>query len=216
MKCAGSGASKRSNRMQPAVPDSRTIVLQTRDPEKLEAVWDELRRRMLLHCDDRFIKEYFGGLRHILRELVFNAIKANLKRIYLEELRGRRIDEAGMSADFVRNFRERLHEDPQSLMESVRRSAYRVQVRFDNEPAGFNITVENNSDILPGERSRVEQVLRGEAGEFDPAGDPDAEGGGLGLHMIRTILENTGLGISSLSFEAGPERTVFRLRVIAH
>ncbi len=198
------------------VPDSRTITLQSRDSEKLESVWDELRRRLLLHCDDRFIKAYFGGLRHVLRELVFNALKANLKRIYLEELRSSGVQEDGLSSNFIRRFRQRLQEDPHSLMQKAEQSSYRVQVRFFSEQTGFHIVIENNSEILPVERSRVEDVLNGRGLEFDPAAEPDAEGGGLGLHMIRTILENSGLGMSSLRFDAGPGRTAFTLRVSAH
>lgn len=191
------------------------IILRSRDEAKLDEIWHQLRTHLAHHNPGL----PYSPVQHILRELVFNSIKANLKRIFIEE--------PGNNEDLARalvDFREALEGQAAALLAKAEASHRFVSVRFSaraqEDPAGgFEVSVSNNTEMLPAERELVERLLYSD----EPKGAPEApsgesasgEGGGLGLRMVRRILQNSGLGLKALQYETVPSKTVFILRVPA-
>ena len=188
------------------------IELRSKDEQKLDAIWAQLREHLTRHNPAL----PFSPLHHVVRELVFNSIKANLKRIFLEA--------DGAAPDF----REALESFSPELLAKAEASNHVVRVRFEGRaaagrtdagPGGFEVSVFNNTEMLPGERELVDRLLYSDVQTDEPSGptgeSASGEGGGLGLRMVRKILQNCGLGPEALRYETGPLRTVFTLRVPA-
>jgi hypothetical protein len=163
---------------------------------------------------DRFLRAYkreawTAPVVHIVRELVFNSLKANIKRLFLEE-RGRVELE-----DLLPAFREALETHPDDLLQALGSSKFYVEVELSPGSAGFVVTVRNNAEMLAAERSIVDRILSGKETYADPSDALDQlrEGGGLGLRMIRRMLDSAGLGPAALTYSSGSGITEFRLAV---
>lgn len=183
----------------------RTIALQEKNAARLESIWETLRDFL----DARGQSELYPPLQHVIRELVFNGLKANLKRVFLEE-RG--------AGEPLPEFRAVLEVMPPELAERLRASGRAVEVQFAPGPDGdFTVEVANDCAMLPEEREAVEALLFGPPGGHEDEASGEAtrgrEGGGLGLRMARKILENSGLGVGRLAYSSAEGRTSFRLRV---
>lgn len=193
--------------------ESIEIELRSKDEQKLEEIWAHLKS----HLGEHNPGLPYSPLQHILRELVFNSIKANLKRIFIEE-KG-----AADPAVAALDFREALETVSPDLLKKAEASDRYVRVRFvgvSQAPGGFEISVFNNTEMLPGERELVDRLLYtdeqvGEEAEAPSGESVSGEGGGLGLRMVRKILQNCGLGHGALQYETSPARTAFILRVPA-
>ncbi|MCR9143787.1 MAG: hypothetical protein NXI24_16185 [bacterium] len=189
------------------------IELRSKDDQKLEEIWAQLKRHLAAANPEL----PYSPIEHIVRELVFNSIKANLKRIFLEEQGGQ--SENGAAA---LDFREALENVSPELMQKAEASDRYVRVRFADlktGAGGFEVTVVNNTEMLPGEKELVDRLLFTDdqvGPEEAPSGESvSGEGGGLGLRMVRKILHNCGLGQSALRYETADARTAFTLRVPA-
>ncbi|MEQ9364983.1 MAG: hypothetical protein RIF32_12100, partial [Leptospirales bacterium] len=121
------------------------------------------------------------------------------------------------------DFREALENVSPELLRKAEASERYVRVRFagiSQAPGGFQVSVVNNTEMLPAERELVERLLYTDeqVGEDQaaPSGESESgEGGGLGLRMVRKILDNCGLGQSALKYETSDARTAFTLHVPA-
>ncbi len=187
------------------------IELRSKDEQKLEEIWQHLKNHLGQHNPGL----PYSPMQHILRELVFNSIKANLKRIFIEE--------NGQDAVAL-EFREALENISPQLLQKAEASDRYVRVRFSGvaqTPGGFEVSVMNNTEMLPAERELVDRLLYtdehvDEQESEEPSGESvSGEGGGLGLRMVRKILQNCGLEQTALQYESSASRTVFFLRVPA-
>ena len=179
------------------------IILKSRDEAKLEEIWTALRENIERHNS----AAPFSPMQHVLRELVFNGIKANLKRIFHEE----GLESAGVA---VPDFHEALESFSPDLLNKAEQGNRQVRVRFADGGSGFEIRVINDAAMSVEERQMVESLLNSEM----PAGAPDGvsqsgEGGGLGLRMVQRILLNCGLGQDALHYESDQNTTTFTLRI---
>ncbi len=182
-----------------------TFEFRSRDERELDKLGAELGRFLQAYKRE----SWTGPLTHIVRELVFNSLKANIKRLFLEE-RGRTALD-----DLLPAFREALETRPDELLAALGRSPYCVQVELSPGPDGFLVTVRNNAEMLAAERSIVDRILSGQENYTDPAEALERlrEGGGLGLRMVRRMLSSAGLGPAALTYSSGPGITEFRLAV---
>lgn len=182
-----------------------SFEFRSRDTDRLDQLARELRRFLRAYKREAWA----APLVHIVRELIFNSLKANIKRLYLEE-RGRTDLE-----ELLPEFREALETRPDELLQALARSRYAVQVELSPGPEGFLVTVRNNAEMLAAERAIVDRILSGQENYTDPSDALERfrEGGGLGLRMIRRMLSSAGLGPAALTYASGPDLTEFRLTV---
>ncbi len=182
------------------------IELRSKDDAKLAEIWSQLREYLAAHNPGL----PYSPFEHIVRELVFNSIKANLKRIFLEQ--------NGEGAVDAPDFREALENFSPELLQQAESSQYHVRVRFAALPAegGFEVSVENNTAMLPAEKQLVDRLLSADPAHDASSGESaSGEGGGLGLSMVGKILQNCGMERSALQYESNQASTQFRLRVPA-
>ena len=139
----------------------------------------------------------------IIREIIFNAFKANLKRIYFENsgisiTDTEKYDEhmAGFKDDFLYNLDE-IRSD--ILMQNK----YHISVTFNISGKQINFSVFNNVTIIEEEfkriRDRIEQSknFQNLADAYNDVYD-STEGAGLGLVLMIFLLRNSGIGADNL------------------
>lgn len=149
--------------------------------------------------------EMHSPIRAVLTEILNNAFKANLKRLFFQE----------NGYDFLKDyeagnkaFRSLIHENQVATEKLSTRIQLPTSVHFECSAAGLSIRVHNQTPIHPLERKVVESILRDDISELNrPL--TEAEGGGLGLKMVRYLMANLGLGIHVLQFDSDREGTAF-------
>lgn len=132
------------------------------------------------------------------KELIINATKANMKRVFFDE---QGID-ALIPSEYDRGmalFREQLTEH---MMQHHRRAfvdrGYRITATFYYTSKVLNIKVKNNYPLLPREEQRIrEKFQRAESFtsllDFYMAHADDTEGAGLGITMVGLLLDESGI-----------------------
>ncbi|MBN8216695.1 MAG: HDOD domain-containing protein [Spirochaetes bacterium] len=156
---------------------------------------------------------------YILRELVTNGDKANLKRAHFQilGLDPTRVQdyEKGM-ASFHTALRTRLDEyraHPAAL-------ALQVHVEFQVSQGALTMVVTNPCSLLPQERARIEERLtsahaaQGLMDSWKKVSD-NAEGAGIGLLMVVFMLRNIGVADQACRFhlEPGAPETTVRVTI---
>lgn len=157
--------------------------------------------------------EVSKSLNYVTRELIHNAVKANMKRVFINEnsfIEGENI---------VEKFRDALAFDSEALAEKLKQSDMFVKIEFiDMKLSGLLLRVQNNADMRPEEIEFVDSVINAKEEKdweynLDKEDKGHREGGGIGLRSIMTILKKTGLSGDSLSYSSGNGKTVFELHV---
>ncbi len=154
----------------------------------------------------------------IIKELISNAVKANLKRIYFEssELD---IDNPAHYRKGMETFKEYVFQSQKSkILSLLNESKYAVKVTFSASNDIIQINVKNNIAILEPElkkiKSRVSKAYRYNniAEAFEDVLD-DSEGAGLGLIMALMLLKNSGFPRDSFSIEQHETGTLASLNI---
>ena len=151
-------------------------------------------------------------LHYVIRELVYNAVKANMKRIFLAE--HHQLEDEKV----VEEFRNALASEVEALMQQLADSDLSIKVQFvDMKSAGLLVRVHNSADMRPEEIEFVDSVIHSSKEEdWENSLDTQEghrEGAGLGLRSVMRILRQAGLGSDSLSYSTGTGETVFELHV---
>lgn len=154
----------------------------------------------------------------VVKELLINATKANLKRIFFLE-KGLDIRD---EEDYKRGallYREALVEDV-ALSHGVRAREMNHSVvtdfRFRDE--GLRIQMINTAEMAPQEEERLRRKLE-KAMQYDSMLDfymdnaDDTEGAGLGLAMIVTMLKSEGIDPSYFRLFTKDEKTIARVEI---
>lgn len=150
--------------------------------------------RYLENYDLTYIK---NQIINIVKELVNNAIKANLKRIFFK-LKELDINKTEDYRKGMENFKEDAYEGADDYFEKLEKSNLVVRVSFKCTDAYLYVNVINNVPILDTEISKINARIKkaykykdiSEA--FDEVLD-DSEGAGLGLIMALMIFKNIGM-----------------------
>lgn len=133
----------------------------------------------------------------VFRELIQNAMKANMKRVWFNkmELDIRNEDDYRKGMQKFRN----VAYHPELLKDNLLASRYRIVIKMRRREDGFEIDIVNNARIAPGElrrlKNRVHKAL--ECENFTEAYENmyDAtEGAGLGIILTMMLLRNSGVG----------------------
>jgi HD-like signal output (HDOD) protein len=171
--------------------------------------------RYLEHYDLEYIKIQ---IINIVKELIHNAVKANLKRLFfrLKELDITRTEDyrAGMET-----FKEEIFNgDNREYTEMLGRTGMVVRVSFKTTDDYLYISVINNVPILDAELSKINARIkkayryRDITEAFDDVLD-DSEGAGLGLIMALMIFKNIGMPPDSFRLYRKDELTVAAIAI---
>jgi putative nucleotidyltransferase with HDIG domain len=156
--------------------------------------------KILSRCDKLYLYE---ALEPVVRELVQNAAKANMKRLYFESMNLDIADEA----DYEKGMREfkKVAYHPELLKDKLLNSTYRIVLKIRKTDAGMDIDIINNARIRPRELVRLEYRIEkaGQCRNFTEAYEnvfDTTEGAGLGIILSAMLLKNAGMDVSIITF----------------
>lgn len=139
----------------------------------------------------------------IIREIVFNAFKANLKRLYFHKS-GVDLNDKKKYTILMQNFKdEYLYKLDEIEEEITSQDNYHIQINFKKSDNSLKITIFNNVTIIEEEYNRIKTRLE-QAKKYQNLADAyndiyDAtEGAGLGLALMVFLLKNSGIGVDNL------------------
>ncbi|MDD4737592.1 MAG: hypothetical protein PHP44_15945, partial [Kiritimatiellae bacterium] len=139
----------------------------------------------------------FDHVSYCLQELIDNAVKANLKRIYFQE-QELRIDQAREYEHGMRLFKDSLLNHREHYLEQLEPHGLWVTVGYRYRKEMLEICVENNTPILDAELKKIhDRIDRARIYEtlpeiFEDITD-DSESAGLGIVMLCMILRRLGV-----------------------
>lgn len=180
-------------------------------PQRTQEYMALMLSKYLEECE---LTDYFNKLNFCLSEVLFNAVKANLKRVYFEEMH-LDINNAEDYEKGMKTFRKDTLSNKSHYFEKLREKDLYVLLSFKIDDGNLIIEVRNNSLITEFEYKRVKEKMAGFHNLEDFA-SPDitideTEGAGLGIRTILLALESFGLpGDHYQLFTEGNE-TVARL-----
>lgn len=142
------------------------------------------------------IESYYHKLNYCLSEILVNAIKANMKRIYFQE-HNLSIDNPADYETGIKGFRNEMLNKKAYYLERLRNSSLYVIYSLKFEDNRLIIEVRNNSVMTEAEIERVKECIK-KAGAYNPANLLDeqideTEGAGLGIKSIILTLRSFGL-----------------------
>lgn len=135
----------------------------------------------------------------VLSELIQNAVKANLKRVFFTSRHNNFKSDSHASEQFG----EALAADAGALLSLLKNAPLSVRVEIFAKQK-VEIHVFNSTQMNASETKRVRQALQGKRVK--------GEGAGIGLGMCARLLD--GIGIKKgLSFQSNKNGTLFRLKI---
>ncbi len=178
-----------------AVKESKELYIQFYflTPE-VESNLMRILHRFLERYDLLYMKDV---LYTVLKELVNNAIKANLKRVYFSK-KGIDIDDKTSYRNGMETFKDETYGAEKSEFEELKTSKKIVRVSFIAHSDKMIIHVINNSPILEEELAKVDARSK-KAYKYDDISEAfndvldDSEGAGLGLIMAMMLFKSIGL-----------------------
>ncbi len=141
----------------------------------------------------------------VVREIVLNAVKANVKRVFFKKLK-LDINDPGEYENGMIKFKD-VVSDLEFMKKELTGTDYRVVFKAKKVDNGFVFQLINNSKILPKEAERIRARLQNAAGSrnfaeaYEKSYDP-SEGAGIGIILIILLLRNAGIGADSFKFIA--------------
>ena len=188
-----------------------TIIFKSFKPS-VEAQIIKIIHRYLAKYDILYIKDVVVVA---TKELINNAVKANLKRIYFYEKR-LNIEEISDYRNGMERFKSEVFQDDsfqEEYIDKLEQSKLKVGVLFKPDSENLILTVKNNSKILDAElnkvKTRVEKAIKyTDISEvFDDVLD-DSEGAGLGLMMSIMMMKNSGFKSNAYTIKTDDKNTI--------
>lgn len=155
-------------------------------------------------------------LYQVVMELIGNAIKANIKRIYFERM-GLCIDDPEDYARGIEGFSTAYPAiDRENYARAMQDLDLHVSLEIDLDARRLLIFVENNTVLVPEEENRIRAKLAGamdvkDVMEFFKAYGDDLEGRGLGLAMIVFLIRDLGFPAEHFRVFKTDSRTIARI-----
>lgn len=180
-------------------------------PKKTHEYMSLLLSKYLTECG---LTECYNKMDYCLSEILFNAVKANVKRLYFQE-KNLDINNASDYEEGMKTFRDDSIQNKQHYMEKLRSSDYYItySLKIDNDKV--IIEVRNNSVMTPIEAKRVKEKIAQShaftAEEMDKNIIDETEGAGLGIRSIMLTLESFGLPGDHYQLYTEGKETVARL-----
>ena len=178
-----------------AIKDDKEIYIQFYSlTSAVESSVIKLLHRFLEHNDLLYLKDM---LLTVLKELINNAIKANLKRLFFNE-KDLDITKPECYNKGMETFKDETYTDKSLGVEKLIPAKLVVRVSFISRNGKLQLYVINNSPILDEElekikvRTKKASMYTDISEAFDDVLD-DSEGAGLGLIMALMLFKNAGL-----------------------
>lgn len=153
----------------------------------------------------------------ILRECILNAIKANSKRLFFQ------INNADISNEEQYNkIMEKFHSsvvgDFSSIQKNLIESKYKVHINYARKETSLQITIKNNTAILPKEQKRITERYNNaqKYNDFSEAYEnmyDETEGAGLGIILTVMLLKNAGIPSNNFSISSDGKNTYTRILI---
>jgi HD-like signal output (HDOD) protein len=181
----------------------------------VESVVIRIIHRYLEEYDILFMK---NPILAVVKELLNNAVKANIKRLYFKNknLDITKIDDYRKGME---SFKAEVYQkENDELLEKLEKSNLVVRISFKTSKEHIHINVINNIPILEQElkkvRARITKAYKYNdiTDAFDDVID-DSEGAGLGLIMAMMLFKNAGLPADSFQIYRKDELTIATLSI---
>jgi putative nucleotidyltransferase with HDIG domain len=171
---------------------------------------------LLVKVLSRVDKVYlYDSLESVLRELIQNAVKANIKRLWFKSLY-LDINDPDDYQEGISKFKSVAYH-PELMKDMLLESSYRIIVKIRKGDKGIEIDVVNNARIVSCEMDRLRNRLKKakECKNFAEAYEnmyDSSEGAGLGIILTVLLLKNAGLDVDL--FNVAVEDDSFRVSIV--
>jgi putative nucleotidyltransferase with HDIG domain len=165
-------------------------------------------------------EEYMSTLSYILRELVNNGDKANLKRAHFLKL-GLDITKYNEYQAGIKTFKDSFTTNTEEYYTIADTEGYFVEVNLLNTSKVFSISVINSNPLMDEEKRRITDKLRQAARftnveEVFASGLDQTEGGGFGLILVVLMLRKIGIDENSLKVHDNENFTRVEIEIPLH
>ncbi len=173
--------------------------------------------RFLLQLDVISIRD---SVLAAVKEMVTNAIKANVKRVYFHATNKNILNEEEYN-EKMNDFKRDYLEERDLYEEGLIKHNYGVFVSFVHNKSLMRIRIMNNIQLAPEEIKRIQfridraRTYNDLAEAFMDASN-EQEGAGLGLIMTLMMLKNDGLSDSAFKFDSVGNKTMFTIDIPAY
>ncbi len=156
-------------------------------------------------------------LSYCVKELISNAQKANVKRVYFEE-NGLQISRREDYDRGMKSFLEAISENLEHFVQKLRERRLWIDVVFHTYQTAFTIAVRNSALLTSVEQARIrDRIVRARAFHsffeaLETAVD-NTEGAGLGIMVLLQFLKRIGLGEKALSIRSIEGKTVSSITI---
>jgi putative nucleotidyltransferase with HDIG domain len=159
----------------------------------------------------------FQYLSYILKEMVGNANKANLKRVFFFQ-KDLNIKSNIHYEEGMKTFKDEINENYKLYQSIAEQRGYFIKINLFTKDNDLIISVINNVSMIPIEKERIESKLK-KASKFKSIEDAlsdgidQTEGAGLGLILTALMLRKFGLDESVLKIDSRENLTQFLLKI---
>ncbi len=172
--------------------------------------------RFLLQLDVISIRD---SVLAAIKEMVTNAIKANVKRVYFSANQANITNEEEYN-EKMNSFKKDYLEKRDEFEEGLLKNNYGVFVSFITNKNLMRIRIMNNIQLAPEEIKRIQFRIERARSYNDLAeafmdASNEQEGAGLGLIMTLMMLKNDGLSDNAFKFESIGNKTMFSIDIPA-
>lgn len=199
-----------------AIKDKKEFYIQFHQFTKdVESVITKIIHRYLEKYDILFMK---NPILTVVKELLNNAVKANIKRLYFKN-KNLEITKINDYREGMETFKTEVYREENSeLHKKLEKSNLVVRISFKTSKEQIHINVINNIPILEQELTKVKARIskaykyKNITDAFDDVID-ESEGAGLGLIMAMMLFKNAGLPANSFQIYKKDGLTIATLSI---
>ncbi len=158
---------------------------------------------------------FFDSLGAVIHELLTNAYKANLKRLYFKKAKLSIAD----SKDYekgIKEFKEKVFRNIGAYNDELKNQNLYIKIHIKKIDHSMRIEISNNLSLSQSERERINARLKkvkschGFIESYNQFYD-ESEGAGLGIHMVYFLLKNSGIdpSVFQITSNNGETKAVF-------
>ena len=154
----------------------------------------------------------------IIKEMIMNATKANIKHILLKEMKTD-INNKEDYRKWLELFKEQLKEKYlQKHFKNLKKEYISVEIIFEFNSNYLYVEVINHSPMTKEEEDQVKNKFK-ESIKYDNLGDfylenmDNAEGSGIGIIMILLLLRNQGLYTDNFAIQTQKDKTIASIKI---
>lgn len=157
----------------------------------------------------------YNCLSYCLLELLDNANKANIKRLFFQE-RKLDINNEKDYAEGMKLFKQTISEDKQAYFDNLKNSYLQIILQLSIDDI-IRLKVKNNTQITPAEYKRINEKINKSINYqsiSDAINDIDqTEGSGLGIISIILMLKKLGLQGKNIKFSNEENCTIVTIEI---